>query len=356
MQRSGSFLRRTIVREDLDRRLSEASWLTGALLLVAACSSPNSGNQRPAYLDPLPRVDAPSRVVAAGSWDTAYVIGGQAEDTLLLMPRTLAAGQGWVAAFDYGDNQVKRFDNVGNLVWTAGGTGGGPGEFRGNFGLQIDRRGLVWAADPDLARLTALNDTGGVDRMVPLSIERLAAVALVGDRPLAVSSSPSSTLLRIDLSGQVIERRPAPIPSLAELPDFARSVIVASDGGPLWALAYPYGNIVVVYEGLEVRCMTKLVTGQPFPRQPEREPVFSVSAIALQDSLVVVLANGGGEGRNRHLDRYAISDCRYVDSLELPGRFSAMGYDGRRFVLESHDPAPALTALEWRPAPSEAID
>lgn len=325
-------------------------------MLLAACAYPDSDPDRPGYLDPLPEVEAPSRSVAQGTWDTAYVVGGRPEDTLLLMPRTLAGGRGWVATFDYGDNQVKRFDAVGNLAWTAGGTGGGPGEFRGNFGLQIDRGGLTWAADPDLARLTALDDTRGIDRIVPLSIERLAGVALVNNRPLAVSSLPSATLLQLDSSGRVLDRRPAPIPMLDQLPDFARSVVIASDGGALWALAYPYGNLVVVYEGIEIRCVGKLVTGQPFPMQPVREPTFSVSAIALQDSMVVVLANGGGEGRNRHLDRYAVSDCRYIDSLELPGRFSAMAYDGVRFVLESHDPAPALTALNWQPASSTRID
>lgn len=336
--------------------MTRSACLCGSLLLLAACTSPDSGTKQPPYLDPLPGVETPTRTITTGSWDTAYVVGGQVEDTLLLMPRTLAGGHGWIATFDHGDNRVKRFDHAGDLVWTAGGTGGGPGEFRGNFGLQIDRGGLTWAADPDLARLTALDDTGGVAASVPLAIERLAGVAVVDDGPVAVSSSPTVTLLRIDSGGRVLEHRAGPIASLGELPDFARSVIVASDGGPLWTLAYPYGNLMVVYEGMDVRCVAKLVTGRPFPTQPVREPIFSVSAIALQDSLVVVLANGGGEGRNRHLDRYAVSDCRYIDSIELPGRFSAMAYDGARFVLESHDPAPAITVLEWRPTPADGID
>jgi hypothetical protein len=281
----------------------------------------------------------------------AFVIGGSPDDTLLLMPRTLVGGGGRFATYDYGDDRVKQFDSTGQLRWTSGGTGEGPGEFRGNFGLQFDQRGMTWAADPDVVRLTALDDTGGTATLIPLAAERLAGLALVNNEPVVVSSGATTTLLRLSTTGAVVEYRPPPLAALGTLPDFARSVVVASNGGAVWAMAYPYGNLLVVYQGLDHRCIGKLISGQPYPTQPVREPTFSVSAIALVDSTVIVLANGGGEDRGRHLDRYALSDCGYRGSMALPGRFAAMAYDGERFILESHDPVPTVTGLRWRAAP-----
>jgi hypothetical protein len=318
-------------------------------VMLAACNAPQASPERPDLLDPLPDLETPVRNVAVGRWDTAFVIGGTAEDTLLLMPRTLASGDGWFAAFDYGDDRVKRFDPTGALVWAKGGTGSGPGEFRGNFGLQSEPGNLIWAADPDLARLTALDDTGGVVTTVALDAVRLAGIAIVAGRPIAVTSHPAYTLLELTRDGQIVARHPPALAELADLQIFARSVVVASNGGGVWAMAYPYGNLLVVYDDTTVRCVGKLVTGQSFPMGPVREPVFSVSAITLVDSMVVALGNGGGEGRNRHLDRYALSDCNYRGSVPLPGRFSAVAHDGTHYILGVQDPAPMLMGMTWVP-------
>lgn len=333
-------MQQPVVRTHLARRL------TVALLATIGCSGASDRGEK--WLDPLPGIEAPERVVVSSAWDTLFVVGGSAEDTLLLMPRTLAAGRGRIAAYDYGDDRVKAFDQQGRLLWTAGGTGSGPGEFRGNFGLQLDSHGKVWAADPELARITALDDTGGVADLLPLTVQHLAGIALVEDRPIAVLSGAQVTLLALGSGGaQAVESLPLAV--LEQLPDFARSVVVASNGGGVWAMAYPYGNLLVVYDGTAVRCTGKLVTGRGFPLQPVQTPVFSVSAITLQDSLVAVLANGGGEDRNRHIDRFALDNCQYRDSFELPGKFAALAFDGAAFVLEQHDPAPALIRL--RPVP-----
>lgn len=322
---------------------------TGALCFLLACRDTDGSPENPHLFDPLPDAATLIRTLEPGRWDTSFVIGGTPEDTLLLLPRTLASGTGWFAAFDYGDHRVKRFDPTGALVWAKGGTGSGPGEFRGNFGLQSEPGDLLWAADPDLARLTALDDTGGVMTTVALDAVRLAGIAMVAGRPIAVTSDPAYTLLELTRDGQIVARHPPALADLANLPVFARSVVVASNGGRVWAMAYPYGNLLVVYDDTTVRCVGKLVTGQSFPMGPVREPTFSISAITLVDSMAVALGNGGGEGRNRHLDRYALSDCGYRGSLPLPGRFSAVAHDGTHYILGVQDPAPMLMGMKWVP-------
>lgn len=319
----------------------------GALCLLLACRDTDGSPENPHLFDPLPDAVTLIRTLEPGRWDTSFVIGGTPEDTLLLLPRTLASGDGWFAAFDYGDKRIKRFDASGALVWAKGGIGSGPGEFRGNFGLQSESDNLLWAADPVLARLTALDDTGGVVTTIALDAVRLAGIAMVSGRPIAVSSDSTFALVALTREGQIIARHPPALDALADLPSFARGVVVASDGRPTWAMAYIFGNLIVVYDDTTVRCVGKLVTGQSFPMGPVREPVSSVSAITLVDSLVVALGNGGGEGRNRHLDRYALSDCSYRGSLPLPGRFSAVAYDGTHYILGVQDPAPMLMGMRW---------
>lgn len=321
-----------------------------AVLVATACGAGAPPGDPTALLDPLSGVATPIRRVDPGSWDTAFVIGGTAEDTLLLMPRTLGTGRGWFAAFDYGDNRVKRFDTAGALQWASGGSGEGPGEFRGNFGLQSGPENILWAADPSLARLTALDDTGGVVTSIPLGVERPAGVAVVAGNPIVLSSNRLTALIELAEDGVIIARYPPPIERLADLPEFARSVVVASNGGRLWAVAYPYGNLLVVYDGTAVRCVGKLVTGRAFPVAPVRKPVFSISAITLVDTTVVALGNGGGEGRNRHLDRYSLSDCGYLGSLPLPNRYAALAHDGSHCVLAAQDSIPLLIGLRWLPA------
>lgn len=209
---------------------------------------------------------------------------------------------------------------------------------------------MLWAADPSLRRITALDDTGGFITSIPLGVGRLAGVAVVAGNPIVLSSNPLTALIELAEDGVIIARHPPPIEGLADLPDFARSVVVASNGRRVWAVAYPYGNLLVVHEGTAVRCAGKLVTGRGFPVARVREPVFSVSAITLVDTAVVALGNGGGEGRNRHLDRYSLSHCGYLGSLPLPNRYAALAHDGSHYVLAAPDSIPLLIGLRWLPA------
>ncbi|MEO5826325.1 MAG: hypothetical protein ABIR59_10590 [Gemmatimonadales bacterium] len=322
--------------------------LAAAVIVLAACDNGADSGRKPPLLDPIPEQPAPARLVRAVEWDTAFVVGGGAEDTLLLVPRTLAGGFGRFAAFDYADNRIKTFDQNGTLLWIAGRTGGGPGEFEGNFGLQRSRGGTTWAADPNLSRLTAIDDTGALATVLSLRIERLAGVAIVNDSPIIISSMSSSFLTALDREGRPTAERALPIPALEGLPDFARSVIAASDGGPIWAIAFPYGNVLLVYEGLDLRCSGKLVTGVGFPTRPVQTPTFSVSAIALRDTTVVVLANGGGELRLRHVDSYSLSDCHYIESWELPRKMSAMAINDDTFIFEFEDSTPVIIGLKMK--------
>ena len=108
-------------------------------------------------------------------------------------------------------------------------------------------------------------------------------------------------------------------------------------------------GLLLVYDGTELRCTGRLITGSPFPTQPVEKPNISVSAIALGNGTVTVLGNGGGENRNRHLDNYSLTDCSYLNSQELPRRYSAMALSGDIVVLEYHDPAPRIVGLRARP-------
>ena len=81
-------------------------WLL-AVALAAACgdgaSARDTGAGKAAAI-PAERVGA--RQVQTAAWDTVFVIGGGVQDTLLLIPRLLAARGGQLYAFDYGDSRI----------------------------------------------------------------------------------------------------------------------------------------------------------------------------------------------------------------------------------------------------------
>jgi hypothetical protein len=114
-------------------RMTCARFVAAAAVLIvvtAACarSQPDEEQTRPAI-----RAQAQpggSRLFEASRWDTAYVIGGQLQDTTLLLPRLIAAGDGSVYVYDVGRHELVAFDVSGAQRWRFGREGAGPGEFR----------------------------------------------------------------------------------------------------------------------------------------------------------------------------------------------------------------------------------
>jgi hypothetical protein len=121
--------------------------------------------------------------------------------------------------------------------------------------------------------------------------------------------------------------------------------LAASSSRGEWAVVFPYGNLLLVYSDDQLRCKERLINGKGFPAIQIDSLPFTLAALAVWDSMAVVLADGGGPERLRTLDTYSLQTCAYRGSFLLPRRFSALAVDGDTFVLEYEDPSPTLLGI-----------
>lgn len=287
-------------------------------------------------------------------WDTTFLIGGRAEDTLLQLPRLVAASRDRIAVFDYGDASVKSFDARGNLVWRFGRAGAGPGEFSGAFDISVDRNGRTWLLDPELNRLTVLTPVGKLDRVIHPRSDLIASL-VVGTRDVIVLTGRADRFwLRIDPEGRILGEGPQPLDFVRTAPRFARQPIGAGASDSTWAAAFPYGDRFLVYDGGQVRCIGRTIEGGAFPTRPAPDLPFWLAGISIADGELVVLAQGLSEDRLRVLDLYSLKDCTYLRSVRLPRAVSAFAYlDDSTYVFEFDDPAPTLLGLRLGAVPRD---
>jgi len=135
--------------------------LLGCSLLTAAVAAISlSSCDRAAPPPAASQAESIPREFSDRDWDTVFVAGGLANDTLLVRPRILAAADDRVVVFDYGDGRVKSFLPDGRLEWTYGRLGKGPGEFINAVDARVGRDGDVWIAGGGTRRITIVGKDG----------------------------------------------------------------------------------------------------------------------------------------------------------------------------------------------------
>lgn len=314
-----------------------------AYCAVAGCDT----RHRPADVSGVTAAEreARNRTYVDGGWDTVYSVGGTLQDSLLLKPRLLAARQGLLYLYDYVDAQIKAFDAAGDLRWRFGNRGRGPGEFTNALDLEVASDGTVWVLDSGTGRITVISPNGSLRRMIQVSAARIKDVVPATNELIVTSVSPDHFLLVIDSLGQVVNRVGFPLEELQRVePTMRQTFSAVSPDGRTWAAFFPFGDPLVVYEGLRLRCSGKLIEGRDFPA-PSPDASAWATAIALTDSSVYILAKGETADALRIVDEYSATDCSYRRTLRLPGRFLTMAFSDGIFFFAHEDPAPTIVAL-----------
>ncbi|MGH9892110.1 MAG: 6-bladed beta-propeller, partial [bacterium] len=271
-----------------------------------------------------------------------------ARDTLLLRPRLIAARDSAVYVYDYGDAAVKVFDKQAQLKWRFGQRGRGPGEFANPFDIEVGRDGRVWLLDVGAGRITSVSPSGALDRILVLHGKLAASFVVLNGELLVLTASLDPFSSRIAEDGRVLATAPSPLP-LERIAPFARQTLTASTAdGRTWAITFPYGNAVLVYDEMGLRCRGWLVEGGDFPQELGTDIPIWAAGVAVTDTSVVVLARGRGDDQLRLLDHYSLSDCSYQGTDRLPRRMSALAYADGVFYLEYEDPAPTVIGLRPR--------
>lgn len=338
---------------------ARACALALVLLITGACDE--SARKEP-DLSVATATSASSRHWTTATWDTVWTVGGELEDSLVMLPRLLRVAAGGPIIFDDGSNAVRAFRRDGTFRWVFGRTGSGPQEFRGVRDVATHPDGSLALVDPPNNRITVLNGSGQFVRSIPLDAVGHVETILYLPRTrgyIAQTMDPQQPLVHLDSTGRVMKRLEFP-QELAELNPMARQGLLAGSG-ETWTFAFTMGPAWLRYDNTRFEAIEPYIETLRFPEViSSRDGEFvttkladyhpcSACSITAVDGELQVLFGGHTGNRKALIDRYDLRSGDYLGSLLLPGPAYAIAGDGDMLFLLSADPIPRLVALRKAP-------
>lgn len=307
--------------------------------------------------------EAPERTFTDPAWEISNPVPGQM-DSPLLRPGLITADENAAYLFDYGDGLLKAFHlDTGELFWSVGRQGGGPGEFNNPTSIQIGDDGSLWVLDPPNVRISRYTTDGELLGSVRVE-DGLFRLGSVSDgRIIAIRSEPSEGLVvEVDTAGTIVRELAAPAWA-EQVPAMAAGVWAASDtdDGTV-AMVFPYsGRALFGSAGAATLTEIGAVETQPEPEQivysPEEgmtvrrltpEARMLALSITMTEDEVWILVSDEGEESDRVVDRYDRATGAYISSWRLPRNFNRITAAGDRLVGIETDMFPALFVLDRR--------
>ena len=300
------------------------------------------------------------------AWDTLWVYGGPGNDALGDVSSLVPDDQGGVFFADRFNFQVHHVNAAGELVWTWGREGGGPGELRSVHVMGLDETGELVLIDDRNRRITTLSSDGQLIGEVPIGPEvgSVHGMAILESGVLAVHTTGPSSWLLIDRSGQLITTVHDP-KELEGLPTNYIYGPMARWKGERWVFGLNMGNGWFTFRSEHPELSSPYVENTaPLelvgPRRSMAGPDTEYSAMSLStrgDTLAVFFVGTTG-GQLQILDQYDLSSGGYLGTHVLPTRATSAVMDahGRVFMnvfvnADADHIYPKLLALRSRPKP-----
>lgn len=345
---------------DTNRRYRRGIWAFSVIVIAAAglVSAPlDTQGQWAVFRDGQgPRRTAPI------SWDTLWVYGGPDNDALGDIASLVPDNHGGVFLADPIQFQVHHVNAQGELAWTWGREGSGPGELRSVRVMGLDTTGELVLIDDRNRRIVTLASDGHLISEVPLGtdINNVNGMAILESGVLAVHTTGPSSWLLIDRGGQIVATVHDP-KELEELPNNYIYGPMVPWNGDRWVFGLHMGNGWFTFRSEEPRLSSPYVENTaPLelggPRRSRAAPDTEYSALSLStrgDTLAVFFVGTSG-GQLQILDRYDLSNGEYLDTHVLPTRATnaVMDAQGRVFMNADHV-YPRLLALHSRSRPND---
>ena len=304
------------------------------------------------------------RAFLSADMDSLWSIGGTAADTLLLNPYWLSAGAEGVTLWDGGRHAVVRISAEGEVLWTFGRQGEGPGEFRTVRGIAQLPGGGAAVVDNVNERLTIIDRDGRLAGETNLSGMAPESVASLYDGSLVVLTRLAEPAFLVsDENGVVVDSVDFPSQPYRDLSPMARQGRVVGAGGG-WVFGFTTGNgwwrfgedraaegfpyaEHADFPGIETSVDRATIDGRTVTTRRTRttESVVTAMAFGARADTLFVHYFGESNVRGYFLDLFGLADGSYLGSVLLPhwARSLAVGPDA--IYLLAADPFPVLTAF-----------
>lgn len=304
--------------------------------------------------------DDVGRVRSSVEFDTLWVFGGPS-DTLLAAPRLPRPdGAQGLVFFDVRNQAAYRLGGDGELLWSWGRKGEGPGELRSARALDVAADGSVVIVDSGNRRVVRLSTDGQLLEEVraPARSSYVSSVAALQVGRLAVAGQVGGSLLGLwDGDDVVAVESPT---RLGEVYAMTQQGTVVRWGDNGWVFGFLYGNGWATFRGAQPLGVFPYVEHFDFPkaRQVRRGPRSRTQMIrrptetgrslsVVGDTLFVLF--GGEKVAGWALDKFNLRNGAYLETEILPhaANMAVVGED-RVFTIKASDVYPRIVALARR--------
>ncbi len=330
-----------------------------------AAGDPSSVGSAKAGARPFQRIG--TRSVLGEALDTLWHRGGAVDDSLLQFPFTMEVGDSLVYLFDRGAMRIVAFDaGSGELRWTFGRRGKGPGEFGDAVTLALGPSDGLRFFDRANMRFMDVSSDGQLQREWVLPSRRVSHTCALTDGTtlIAADTYEPPSVLWIGEYGDTLRNILLPWAGLDTVNDLARQARMAPTGNGrecIFAFAMGRGFARLGPEGVAYAAryvehfdlaatVTRRVgagTGTSFA---DNTVYATYSPSVDRDTLVVLFMGADREYYQRFLDHYDANTGEYLYSRLLDTSVGkAVRANGIYYVFKIDGDYPSLTALRPRP-------
>ncbi len=327
-------------------------------VLLAACQA-DDANQS------FGRSSGGQRVFETASFDTLWTLGAEADSTFALLwsPRR-APGSGLYIA-DIGNAKLHHVNAAGELAWSYGRRGQGPGELLEVRVFDVDAQGNAVIIDNPNRRVVTVDPSGSLVREFPLPQEVgfTSAVATLDNGNLAVAYLGGPWAL-LSNDGKFLQRIEPPWEGFADKP-FLELVgqAISVRGTDRWVYSFDTAGEWIVFEDGEVVERYAHIEHVPFANvmvtdtehggslaRYDGNPTHTTAGLAVRKDTLFVLYFGTTEHSGRVVDKYDINTGDHLGSLLLPDKASGVsfGHDGTVYAVSDSRLYFTVTALRYR--------
>ncbi len=305
------------------------------------------------------------RVFEAVSFDTLWSLGEQADSSFALLwsPRSASGGGMYVA--DIGNARLHYVNAAGELVWSYGKRGQGPGELLEVRVFDVNTQGNAVIIDNLNRRIVTIGRDGSLvsEFSLPKEVGFTSTVAALDNGNLAVAYLDGPWAL-VSNDGEFLELIESPWEEFADK-HFLELVgqAIPVRGTNRWVYSFDAAGEWIVFDGGEVQGRYPHIEHVPFAKvvvtntenggsraSYEGEAPITTADLAVRNDTLFVLYYGTTENSGRVMDKYDISTGDYIGSVLFPTRTTGVtfGDDGIVFAVGDSRLFPTVTALRHK--------